>query len=102
MSDAKSPIETFLGSLSTPSPPIDAAPLLHAVWHGLRGEWERAHAIVQELEGADAAWVHGWLHRIEGDPGNAGYWYRRAGRSMGHGDTTAEGQAIAAALLGRR
>lgn len=102
MSDVKSPLAAFLGSLNAPSPPADAAPLLRAIWHGLRGEWEKAHAIVQELEGADAAWVHGWLHRIEGDSGNASYWYRRAGRSTGSGDTSAEGRAIAAALLGRR
>ncbi len=55
-----------------------AGPALRAVWHRLRGEWDAAHAIVQELAGADAAWVHAWLHRVEGDLGNAGYWYRRA------------------------
>jgi hypothetical protein len=79
-----------------PDPP--AAPLLRALWHGLRGEWDMAHAIAQADEGADAAWVHAWLHRIEGDSFNANYWYRRAGRPMPGGDTAAEGEAIARAL----
>ncbi len=69
------------------------------MWHRLRGEWDAAHAIVQELAGADAAWVHAWLHRVEGDLGNAGYWYRRAGRRAAEGDPDREGRAIAAALL---
>jgi hypothetical protein len=79
-----------------PEPP--EAPLRRAIWHGLRGEWEAAHAIAQADDGPDAAWVHGWLHRIEGDEGNAAYWYRRAGRSPGRGDTAEEGEAIARAL----
>jgi hypothetical protein len=79
-----------------PDPPN--APLLRAIWHGLRGEWEAAHAVAQADPGKDAAWVHGWLHRIEGDDANAGYWYRRAGRTPGKGDTAEEGEAIAQAL----
>lgn len=47
----------------------------------LGGDWEAAHEIVQRDE-ADptAAWIHAVLHKIEGDAGNARYWYRRAGR----------------------
>ena len=51
--------------------------------------------------GADAAWVHAWLHRVEGDEANAGTWYRRAGRPAARGSLEAEGQAIAEALLAR-
>ena len=77
------------------------SPLLRAIWHGLRGEWEAAHGIAQDDDGADAAWVHAWLHRIEGDLGNAGYWYRRAGRPVSRESTDAEGEAIARALASR-
>lgn len=76
------------------------APLLRAVWHGLRGEWTLAHEIVQADSSADAAWVHAWLHRIEGDESNAAYWYRRAGKPVASGSTQAEGEAIAKALEG--
>ena len=75
-----------------------AAPLLRALWLGLRGEWTSAHEIVQAEGGADAAWVHAWLHRIEGDAANAAYWYRRARKAVAEGGTDAEAEAIAQAL----
>jgi hypothetical protein len=78
-----------------------SAPLLHALWLGLRGEWTSAPEIVQADGGADAAWVHAWLHRIEGDGPNAAYWYRRAGKAVAEGSTDAEGEAIARALSAR-
>jgi len=49
----------------------------------------------------DGAWVHAWLHRIEGDLSNADYWYRRANRPPARGDTRDEGLRIARALIGR-
>ena len=55
--------------------------LVRAIDLALGGDWEAAHAVVQRDE-ADptAAWIHAVLHKIEGDAGNARYWYRRAGR----------------------
>lgn len=91
-------LEHFLNTLASGAAPA-GPPQLRAVWHGLRGEWDDAHHIVQDLPDAASAWVHAWLHRIEGDPGNAAYWYRRAGRKIAQGDTEAEGRLIAAALL---
>jgi hypothetical protein len=55
--------------------------LLRALELALAGDWEPAHDIVQQYEDdATAAWIHAVLHKIEGDPGNARYWYRHAGR----------------------
>ena len=55
--------------------------LLHAVELALAGKWDAAHEIAQQYEDdATAAWVHAVLHKVEGDLGNARYWYRRAGR----------------------
>ena len=76
-------------------------PLLHALWHEGRGHWERAHSITQTLETADAAWVHAYLHRKEGDTFNADYWYRRAGRTAFTGSLHAEWTALATHLLSR-
>jgi hypothetical protein len=60
--------------------------LLRAVDLALSGDWDAAHEIVQQYEDdATAAWIHAVLHKIEGDPGNARYWYRHAGR-MSHAD----------------
>ena len=95
-------LATFEHSLAADRPPQGLDRALLAIWHGLRGAWDTAHALVQEAEGEPACdWVHAWLHRIEGDLGNAAYWYRRAGRAPASGPTAAEGRAIAAALLAR-
>jgi len=47
-----------------------------------QGDWDAAHRIVQSYNSADACWIHAYLHRKEGDLGNAGYWYSRAGKSI--------------------
>jgi hypothetical protein len=44
------------------------------------GDWEQAHRMVQEIQTKEAAWIHAYLHRVEGDLGNAAYWYRQAGK----------------------
>lgn len=80
--------------------PAEAPPLARALWHDATGDWEGAHHVAQDVETADGAWVHAYLHRKEGDAGNAGYWYRRAGRPAASGSLDAEWQAIATALLG--
>ncbi len=55
---------------------------------------------MQDEATADAAWVHAYLHRVEGDLGNAGYWYRQAGKPVATGSLEAEWERIASALLG--
>ena len=93
------PFDAFVLALERNEPPAFATPLLRAIRHGLRGEWDAAHELAQADDDADGAWVHAWLHRIEGDLGNADYWYRRAGRPSRRGDTRDEGLEIARALL---
>jgi hypothetical protein len=90
----------FTLSTTDSAPPPRLAPPLVALWHAARGEWEPAHRIVQQREGDPRHdWVHAHLHRVEGDLGNAGYWYRRAGRTMPQGDLDGERDAIVTALL---
>ena len=77
--------------------------LLHAIELALADKWEAAHNLVQQHEGdATAAWIHAALHKIEGDLGNARYWYRHAGK-LAHVDDEprAELTAIQAELLSR-
>jgi hypothetical protein len=95
MADVDDP---FLSSLDRDVPPPGASPLLRAVWHGLRGDWDAAHELAQAHDDAESAWVHAWLHRIEGDLGNADHWYRRASRPSRRDDTRSEGLEIARAL----
>ncbi len=92
----------FRASLGDPAPAAELAPALAALWWLANGDWDRAHRLAQDDPGAEAAWVHAHLHRVEGDLGNAGYWYRQAGRPVATSSLDAEWADIAAALLGDR
>jgi hypothetical protein len=91
--------EDFRGSLKAEFPPPDASPLLEALWWAASGDWAKAHEIAQDIESPDAAWVHAYLHRKEGDHGNAGYWYRRAGKPHSKAALEVEWEEIARDLL---
>ena len=68
----------FHESLSHPEPPEHFSVLLKSLWYDKKGDWKKAHDLVDSLPGAEAAWVHAYLHRKEGDNWNADYWYARA------------------------
>jgi hypothetical protein len=84
-----------------PVPPTGSSRALQALWHDGRGDWDRAHACAQEDDASEAAWVHAYLHRKEGDAANAAYWYRRAGRGVPAMPLGEEWAAIARELLSR-
>ena len=90
----------FRTSLSGTSPAPGLKPPLAALWWAAKGQWDKAHNIVMHEETAEAAWVHAYLHRVEGDSANAGYWYRRAAKPVASGPLETEWEQIAAALLG--
>jgi len=92
-------IDEFRATLSSTTPPA-VAPLLVALWHDGRGDWEQAHRVAQEVDDLNGAWVHAYLHRKEGDLGNAAYWYHRAGQPVATDDLDAEWSRIVSALLG--
>lgn len=76
--------------------------LREAIARCRRGDWDGAHELVNDEErDALAMWVHAWLHRIEGDLGNARYWYRKAGRAPFDGTIEAEREALLAAVEAR-
>jgi hypothetical protein len=74
--------EQFHASLKEPDPSRELPLVLKALWYDGKNDWESAHNIAQEITSADGSWIHGYLHRKEGDLGNASYWYSRAGRKM--------------------
>jgi hypothetical protein len=90
----------FKSSLFNGAPPSDLAEPLQALWWAQKGDWDKAHTIVMNDDSAEAAWVHAYLHRVEGDLGNAGYWYRRAGKPAETRPLDTEWAAIVQALLG--
>ena len=73
-------IDEFRQSLTNPQPPANLPKPLLALWHEAKGDWAGAHEILQNDDSLNGAWVHAYLHRVEGDAGNAAYWYRRAGK----------------------
>lgn len=91
--------EQFRASLADETPDRNLSATLAALWWAGKGEWDRAHALVQEEPGADAAWVHAYLHRVEGDAENAAYWYQQARRPAANASLDEEWAAIADALL---
>jgi len=115
-------VATFERSLTGTEPPAGVSVLLAALWHERRGrvagrpdepvppgpaahadrQWTRAHEIAQDIDTPDAAWVHAYLHRRDGDASNAAYWYRRAGKPVARGSLDEEWRAIAATLLAAR
>ena len=94
-------LSVFRATLDAAEPP-PCGPALQALWHEAKGDWERAHDLTNEAPGHDGAWVHAYLHRVEGDLSNADYWYARAERSRPAGATGLEWEAIVAELLEQR
>ena len=93
-------LSKFKNSLGHAKPPAGLAPALVALWWAGKDKWDKAHNVVMDEGGKDCAWVHAYLHRVEGDLGNAGYWYRKAGQPVAKDSLEAEWARITAALGG--
>lgn len=73
--------ESLARSATTDSAPPDGiSETLKVLWLARAGQWDAAHDACQDLPDPAGAWIHAWLHREEGDYGNACYWYSRAGK----------------------
>jgi hypothetical protein len=94
-------LSDFKDSVSAGMIPADLSVPLQALWLEARGDWHQAHNSVQGASGPEAAWVHAYLHRKEGDVSNAAYWYRRAGRTPTKQTLEEEWATIAETLLQR-
>jgi hypothetical protein len=90
----------FRQSLSATEPPAGLTQSLAGLWWDAKGDWTRAHESAQQDEGKDGSWVHAYLHRKEGDQGNAAYWYGRAGKPVCREPLDAEWLSIVRGLLG--
>jgi len=92
----------FKQSLKAKVPPAAVSAALQALWWAANDDWDKAHRIVMNAQGPDCAWVHAYLHRVEGDLDNANYWYRQARRKPATVELVSEWNEIVAALLQHR
>jgi hypothetical protein len=93
-------LEEFKATVSASNPP-SVSTALQALWYDAHGDWDRAHEVADSVESEATAWVHAYLHRKEGKPDNASYWYRLAGQPEAVDSLEAEWVRIAAALLAK-
>lgn len=92
--------QTFQDSLDQDQPPAQVDVPLRALWWAAKGDWTAAHDALQgQPDPGGAAWVHAYLHRVEGDLSNARYWYGRAGKPASDQPLAQEWEQIARALL---
>ena len=91
-------LEGFKASLSGTRPPEDFTAQAEALWYAGRGNWEKAHQIVQDLEDPLSYRIHAFLHRQEGDHSNARYWYNKAGAKMPEKSTDHEWDDIVSTM----
>jgi hypothetical protein len=92
-------LDDFHRSLTSTEPPAGLSDSLAGLWWDAKGDWKQAHESAQQDEGRDGSWVHAYLHRKEGDRGNAAYWYGRAGKPVCGESLDAEWVSITTALL---
>lgn len=89
----------FKNSLSSAQLPAHLSIYLQALWQDANGNWNQAHDLIQDVKGKQAAWIHAYLHRKEGDVWNADYWYSKAGRMRPAVSLEQEWEELAASFL---
>ena len=92
-------LASFKESLSGDKPPQNSSIYLRSLWYDAKGDWEKAHILIQDVHDKEAAWIHAYLHRKEGDNSNADYWYRHAEKKRPAFSLNEEWDEIATALL---
>ena len=86
--------EQFLATLAQPDPPPDLSAAATALWLDGKGNWSGAHDMASDIPSSDGARIHAYLHRKEGDLGNARYWYRQARLAPATGPLEEEWQSL--------
>ena len=92
-------LQYFINSLNVDSQPAEVSVYLKALWHDAKGNWNKAHELIQDLPDKNASWIHAYLHRKEGDLFNADYWYSKAGRKRPSLSFEEEWKQLVTALL---
>ena len=91
--------DNFILTIENDDTPPDLPLYIQALWWDAKGEWNKAHALIDSLDDKNSCWVHAYLHRKEGDINNADYWYRRAQKQRPVESLQQEWQNLAMDLL---
>ena len=92
-------VVSFKESITNNEPSQGISIYLKALWYDAKGDWNKSHELIQDVEDANAAWIHAYLHRKEGDISNADYWYRRAGKKRFSFSLEKEWEEITSGLI---
>ena len=92
-------LDEFMQSIKEETPPEGLSEPLQAMWHARKGNWDKAHNIAQSISTELGSWIHAYLHRVEGDLSNAGYWYRKGNQPPHTGSTEMEADDIVNSIL---
>lgn len=95
-------VTDFKASLQSKDAPSGISPLLQSLWYDAKGDWENAHSIAQEIHTRKGSWIHAYLHRKEGDNGNASYWYHMADMTFPQVSLEEEWEEMVAAFVEER
>jgi hypothetical protein len=91
--------QEFKSTLGKSNPPDGISDLLKAMWYDGKEDWNASHNIAQDIHTQEGSLIHAYLHRKEGDIGNASYWYQKAGRPLCKVSLQEEWDAIVRELL---
>jgi hypothetical protein len=91
--------DSFIQSLQDEFVPATYSPQLKALWLDKKELWDKAHEQIQDLTDPMSAYIHAYLHRKEGDEGNAAYWYRRAGKRFPEESLEAEWNTVLSTVI---
>jgi hypothetical protein len=92
-------LTAFKESIQQNQLPANTSVYLQSLWYDAKGDWEKAHELIQDLPDKSASWIHAYLHRKEGDVWNADYWYSKAGKKRPAISLDEEWEQIVAAFL---
>lgn len=97
-------VEELIASVANDAePPEGLSPEVLALWWTKKDRWQEAHEVAQDIDTPMGSWIHALLHTIEGDLGNAGYWYNRAKQpAIQPEQIDAEWENIAEQVLGEK
>ena len=92
-------ITEYKTSLQQSTAPSSLSKPLQALWYAAKNDWNKAHELIQDEPDAASAWVHAYLHRVEGDEFNTRYWYNRANQAVSNESFDREWEKIASTLI---